>query len=415
MAQLGNLIVTGVDKMLSKLYVSDSVTAPTFIGKLQGNADTATKVNGHTVNSDVPANAKFTDTNTWRGVQDNLTSTATDQSLSANQGKVLKGLVDGKAASNHNHDGTYRKITYGNMDGDGKTSYCQVCTIKITTNYVNTPIEITARERCRPQLSRVSILFGSVDSVDPGLSSFSVFGAHSNWWISKTATSTWVVYAQKGEAWAGINILDYTAIGGFTITWNMTGVSSLPSSKTQASYGGYVYSANVVNGHTVNSDVPSGAKFTDTNTWRGIQNNLTSDSTSDSLSAAQGKVLKGLVDGKAASNHSHTTVGNSTKGTTTSDATGAIVNASAISGNTGIYNGNGDAGGENGTANLIIKSWYGVGFVDGCTGKGMTVGINCRTGNVKCSTINGYTPAGIQVGTSVPTSLANNVLYCVVE
>ena len=31
------------------------------------------------------------------------------------------------------------------------------------------------------------------------------------------------------------------------------------------------------------------------NTWRGIQNNLTSDSTSDSLSAAQGKVLKGLV------------------------------------------------------------------------------------------------------------------------
>ena len=30
---------------------------------------------------------------------------------------------------------------------------------------------------------------------------------------------------------------------------------------------------------------------TDTNTWRGIQNNLTSDSTTDSLSAAQGKVL----------------------------------------------------------------------------------------------------------------------------
>ena len=43
----------------------------------------------------------------------------------------------------------------------------------------------------------------------------------------------------------------------------------------------------------------------DTNTWRGIQNNLTSDSTTDSLSAAQGKVLKGLVDGKAASNHTH--------------------------------------------------------------------------------------------------------------
>ena len=44
-----------------------------------------------------------TDTNTWRGVQDNLTSTATDQSLSANQGKVLKGLIDGKAAASHTH------------------------------------------------------------------------------------------------------------------------------------------------------------------------------------------------------------------------------------------------------------------------------------------------------------------------
>ena len=47
------------------------------------------------------------DTNTWRGVQDNLTSTATDQSLSANQGKVLKGLIDGKAAISHTHDDRY--------------------------------------------------------------------------------------------------------------------------------------------------------------------------------------------------------------------------------------------------------------------------------------------------------------------
>ena len=35
--------------------------------------------------------------NTWRPVQNNLTSTSTSDSLSANQGKVLKGLVDGKA------------------------------------------------------------------------------------------------------------------------------------------------------------------------------------------------------------------------------------------------------------------------------------------------------------------------------
>lgn len=39
----------------------------------------------------------------------------------------------------------------------------------------------------------------------------------------------------------------------------------------------------------------------DTNTWRGIQDNLTSDSATDSLSAKQGKVLKGLIDAMDAS------------------------------------------------------------------------------------------------------------------
>ena len=37
---------------------------------------------------------RLTDTNTWRPVVDNLTSTDTDKSLSANQGKVLKGYTD---------------------------------------------------------------------------------------------------------------------------------------------------------------------------------------------------------------------------------------------------------------------------------------------------------------------------------
>lgn len=182
MAQLGNLIVNGVSRLLSKLYVSDSVTAPNFIGKLTGtaaklgrngdadtpmtfnwsgkdgqptwlwggengsdmyvynpsnfsvknaktagSADSATKLSSsagsatqpvyfsdgkpvattYTLGKSVPASAVFTDTNTWRGVQNNLTSDATDQSLSAAQGKVLKGLVDGKAPSGHTHDDRY--------------------------------------------------------------------------------------------------------------------------------------------------------------------------------------------------------------------------------------------------------------------------------------------------------------------
>lgn len=71
--------------------------------KYATSAGNASKVNNHTVNIDVPANAKFTDTNTWRGIQNNLTSDSTDQSLSAAQGKALKTLVDGKAPISHTH------------------------------------------------------------------------------------------------------------------------------------------------------------------------------------------------------------------------------------------------------------------------------------------------------------------------
>lgn len=75
-----------------------------------------------TLGKSVPADAKFTDTNTWRGIQDNLTSTATDQSLSANQGKVLKGLVDGKAASSHTHDDRYYTESEMNTKLNGKAN-----------------------------------------------------------------------------------------------------------------------------------------------------------------------------------------------------------------------------------------------------------------------------------------------------
>ena len=61
---------------------------------ITGTATNATKVNNHTVEANVPANAKFTDTDTWRGIQNNLTSTSTTDSLSAFMGKQLKSMID---------------------------------------------------------------------------------------------------------------------------------------------------------------------------------------------------------------------------------------------------------------------------------------------------------------------------------
>lgn len=72
-----------------------------------GDNTTLTNINGVvTINS------------TWRPVVDNLTSDSTTSSLSANQGRVLAELIDGKSDSDHNHDDRYLRLTGGWMSGD---------------------------------------------------------------------------------------------------------------------------------------------------------------------------------------------------------------------------------------------------------------------------------------------------------
>ena len=134
----GEVIAHNANYVVQTVYQftasTDAKAIPKYIrAKMNGTWGAWTNV---TVSKAVPSNAVFTDTNTWRGVQDNLTSTATDQSLSANQGKVLKGLIDGKAASSHTHNyagsssaggaansatklATARSINGTNFDGTG--------------------------------------------------------------------------------------------------------------------------------------------------------------------------------------------------------------------------------------------------------------------------------------------------------
>lgn len=58
-------------------------------------------------------------------------------------------------------------------------------------------------------------------------------------------------------------------------------------------------SSATIRGELTKANVTTALGYTPptSNTWRGIQNNLTSTSTTDSLAAAQGKVLKDLIDG----------------------------------------------------------------------------------------------------------------------
>lgn len=96
----GEVIAHNANYVVQTVYQftasTDAKAMPKYIrAKMNGTWGAWTNV---TVSKAVPSNAVFTDTNTWRGVQDNLTSTATDQSLSANQGKVLKGMIDAQSS-----------------------------------------------------------------------------------------------------------------------------------------------------------------------------------------------------------------------------------------------------------------------------------------------------------------------------
>lgn len=253
------------------------VAAAKFKGALEGNASTASnasKVNGHTVNADVPSGAKFTDTNTWRGIQDNLTSTSTSDSLSANQGKVLKGLVDGKANSSHTH--TWSQVTGAPSTATRWPSWGEV-TGKPSSF---TPSSHTHDDRYYTESEINSKLAAKAVNI--------TLGADVD--LNKIIAPGF-----------------YNCGGGNSILNKPSGVDAIGLIVTHNASGSFYTQILTTNSKdTYRRTCLSGTwsawtqdKYTDTNTWRGIQNNLTSNSTSDSLSAAQGKVLKGLIDSKA--------------------------------------------------------------------------------------------------------------------
>lgn len=132
--------------------------------------------------------------------------------------------------------------------------------------------------------------------------------------------------------------------------------------------------------YTLGKSVPADAKFTDTNTWRGIQNNLTSDSTSDSLSAAQGKALKALVDGKAASSHTHKYAGSSSAGGSANSANKLEITAS-------ITGGNGNTTGYRLLKSQSLSAWnnYRATFIVNSRHEGcgvLSVGFGCNSATV---------------------------------
>ena len=114
--------------------------------------------------------------------------------------------------------------------------------------------------------------------------------------VNKTQKMYFVIDESKLSSEAGYTV--YTAGSATSVPWS--GITGKPTTFTPSSHTHPYLSALSVSGKTITYTKGDGTTGTITtqDTWRGIQNNLTSTSTTDSLSAAQGKILKGLVDGK---------------------------------------------------------------------------------------------------------------------
>ena len=87
-------------------------------------------------------------------IKDNLTSTDTNKPLSANQGKALRTLVDGKSDTNHNHDDQYfpkAAFAWVEIEDADKGSEWSYATI-----YVNTTLRLVDFHYYRPDYNFTS-------------------------------------------------------------------------------------------------------------------------------------------------------------------------------------------------------------------------------------------------------------------
>ena len=291
----------------------------------------------YTLGKSVPSNAVFTDTNTWRGIQNNLTSDSTSDSLSAAQGKVLKGLIDGKASSSHTH--SYLPLSGGNVTG------------RITRSSGGAWIS-------QRDLAIVYQSFTDSSSACPVVA----FKTKSGAWAMGSLAGTdnlYFSYSTDSDYNAGNNNANMISLPAKTGTIALT--SDLPTWNTIKPYtaffggidldtnGAYVYGEN--NSGNIFFRYKASAGATDYS-WGNIK---------DIVNNAYGNLR--LSGGTM---------------------TGPITLGSSGS----IYTGNdGNYGPGSPLNNVVISSWFGVSFTTSCPNQGYTgktaVGIDCRTGTLK--------------------------------
>ena len=277
------------DKVESTQTATSSTLGLVKIGYTKSGYNYPVELSGDKMYVNVPwVDTQVTVTNAY-------TSTSTSSALSANKGKELKDLVDGKAASSHSHSGyassSHSHSGYASSSQTATSSTLGLVKIGYTENGKYYPVELSSGK-----------MYVNVPWTD-------------------TDTDTNTTYSTATSSTLGLVKTGYTENGKYypvelssskmyvNVPW--TDTNTTYSTATSSTLG-LVKTGYTENGKYYPVELSSGKMYvnvpwtdTDTNTHVNINNTLTSTSTSEALSANQGKTLKGLVDGKAASSHSH--------------------------------------------------------------------------------------------------------------
>ena len=246
-------------------YRFTNVTAGTFYGALSGNASTASK---------------------WQTARTlTLTGSVTGSASIDGSGNV-------SLATSTNHTHPYLPLAGGTMTGSIKSGYASGTWINGVTNACLSGTYTTygAIASLPVKSGRVSI------STYPSSTDLLYFGYASSAQISAGTNSfnqqmTWDAVNNKLTA-ASLAASSTLTVGGIAITRSADGVLKIDGSLI------------VTGGVTMYSDGTGGSGSGGAGSVT-IVDGLTSTDTSAALSANQGRILKGMIDGKSDSGHTH--------------------------------------------------------------------------------------------------------------
>lgn len=204
-------------------------------------------------------------------------------------------------------------MVYNAGGTSGTVGYVNIAEFNLAgTTYQNMPIQLDVFRRRMSMVTRLYILFDPVDSSDPAIAHLGYDGAgtDTDFYMYKSATSTWQLYIKKAEGYDNVGIAEYKTNFLYMhhkITFKDVQVSSVPSGAIAGKYCDAMRATAIKDagdGRTLKMNYSADA-LTNAD-WFAVWNGNT-------LQSMSKNTVRGVI-GAAASSHTHNYAGSSSAG-----------------------------------------------------------------------------------------------------